>query len=537
MDVREALALVAADVDRGSLAPASAVRAHGDRMVRRRRSALAALTVAVVAVGAVTVGHSVSRSRPQPARPSPKPTPSAPLVVLQGCGHGQGCPGGPGPFRAVMDASPAGTQLAVDVTLPDGWIVHEVDWDVVRFGPSVRRPAPASDQSGLALVWPVRPPSGASDAFTTATQLAGLPGVSSAPTAATVDGHRAWQVHFFSAPTTGAAKESCIDPRYGSFPDEDYDPSTTPSGQCHPLFDVVWTDDITPGTQRDAVGFRSSAPVTVTLLDSPGIATPAGHGMLAIWTWGTATTQAGPAGDLLGRLHLGRFTNPSCGPAANTPPCVVTGGTYVVHGDPVLTTDGVTSWGRSASVQVPTGWSVSDDGRGNAWMASQTGTASAAVVWDPQLPGPPRRALIDAKAWATDLAARTALVAGPVVQTQVGGAPAWRVDLRPRPGATPFTQSDPAYEDTRCGVGPYFSVALACASAASSAATGLFLASNEQARVWIVQAAPDHVLLIGVWGKRWRHADPPPLPPALTAAGHLIGAVQLTSTTTPATTS
>ena len=440
MDVREALALVAADVDRAGLAPSDAVRARGEQLARRRRALAATVAVAVVVVGAVTIGQGVLRARPEPTRPTPAPTPrpSTSLVVLQGCGHGAGCPDGPGPFRAVMDASRPGTQLAVDLTLPAGWRVHEVDWDVVRFGPTGSGSGPAHVESGLALVWPVRPPSGASDAWTTALQLAALPGARTSPTGVTIDGHRAWQVQFSARPEQGASTASCIDPRYGSFADEDYDPPTDPSGGCRPLFDVAWQDDITPGTQSAAVGVRSAAPVTVTLLDSPGIATAVGHGMLAIWTWGTTSAHVPATADLLGRLRLGHYINPLCGEAVNTPRCVVSDGRYVVRGDPVVTADGVQSWGRSASVPVPPRWWVIDDGRGDVSMGSPLSTASAAMVWDPRLPGPPQASLTDARAWAADLAARATLVAGPVVRTQVGGAPAWRVDLRPRPGATPL---------------------------------------------------------------------------------------------------
>ena len=119
MDLREALVLVANDVDRSRMTTAPGLRARGERIVRRRRAvAAAAASAAVLLVAVVLVASGgVLRAHPRPVQP-PTPHPVAATVVLQGCGHGVGCPVGQGPFRAVLDSGRGGAQLTVIIAAP-----------------------------------------------------------------------------------------------------------------------------------------------------------------------------------------------------------------------------------------------------------------------------------------------------------------------------------------------------------------------------------------------------------------------------------
>src|SRR5207237_9003203 len=120
------------------LATAGQRRARGDRIVRRRRAvaAVAASTAVLVLAVALVAGGTALRAHPQPVQPpTPRPSPTATTVVLQGCGHGLGCPQSSGPFRAVLASGRGGDQLSVDMTLPRGWTVHEVSGNGVKVGP------------------------------------------------------------------------------------------------------------------------------------------------------------------------------------------------------------------------------------------------------------------------------------------------------------------------------------------------------------------------------------------------------------------
>lgn len=533
--VREALTLVASEVDRSRLGPPADIRARGDR-IRRRRRALAvqgAVAAAVVLLVASVVGGGVLRATPPPVQqPTPTPTQAADVgVVRQGCGHGLACPDGSGHLRAVLDAQRGGDQLSADFDLPSGWSVEEGSGNGFRLVDPTRR-------TGVAVLWPVGLPAGSTVAPTAeamAGALAHVPGsTTQTPQQVTIDGRTGWRV-LFAGPVAGPAQ--CLDPRTGLYEGENY-ARVGPDDMagCRRLLDLGVP---TVGQTPVAVGLSVSGGTEITLLDGLGIPAPGAPDVVALWRWGGGLTAPAPSRVVLESLRLGRFADPHCGTVYDhtLPLCAETDGRYVVHGDPVDSDTGIHRWLARAAVPVPAGWTVlADDGRGDVVLTDATGAMGAQLLWGPRLPGHPPTALDDARAWADATAGSSSVVATRPVEGQVGGRAAWRLDLSARSGAVAFRPSDPAYEDDRCGPNPApYAVAVACRSAAASfgAATstdgGVFFEGNMSARVWFVQVDPGRVLLVMVWGKQLHSGQPPALPPVLAATAAMTGSTTITT--------
>jgi hypothetical protein len=518
--VRNALMLVADDVDRSRLGAPADIRARGER-IRRRRRAIGAQLVAlavVVMVLAVWVGHGIPHAAPQPLQ-SPAPTPTPNLAQVQvvhgGCGHGLACPTGTGPFRVVLDSGRGGDQFSLELPLPPGWKMAESS------GNGIRAVAP-DGASGVSAVWPVRQASGSADALTMAEGLARLPGATAAAQSVDIGGRLGWRVAFSRAPS---GSSPCVDPRFGLYLGERYGGFGTAEGLgCARLFELGFpTSSVSTATP---VGLSGSGQVEVTLVDVRDLPTHGARSVLSLWHWGADLSADKSGQRLLAGMRIGAYADPYCG---MQPPCAAPHGSYVVHGDPIVTGTGIRAWGSQVSLRLPAGWTVDgDDDRGDASLGDDVGRAGAELVWEPQLPGQPPTVLQDARAWALATAGRSGVVSGPPVHVRLGGATAWRVDASANGAAAAFRQSDYPYVDPGCGGNPPpYAIALACQPAAAAAEGGIYLEGNETARLWFVQVDATHVLLVEVWGKRLRRAQPPGLPAALAATASMLGSLTI----------
>lgn len=518
--VRDALTLVAAGADRSRLGAPEDIRARGDRIRRHRRAVtvqLGALAV-VLMVLAVWVGHGIPHATPRPLQtPRPTPTPNqAQVQVARGaCGHGVRCPTGTGPFRAVLEAGRGGDQLSLDLPLPPGWEMWEMSDNGFRAGG-------ADDATGVSAMWPVRQAPGSADARTMAEMLARLPGATGAVRPVDVGGQPGWRVVLVVVPS-GSAR--CIEPRSGLYVDErTYPVGLGGDAGCASLFQLGFPTASVP--TPEPIGLSGSGQVEITLVDVRDIPTRGARSVLSLWRWGSSLSPDGPGAALLAGVRIGAYADPYCGAAADA--CPVPNGSYVVHGDPIVTSTGIHTWRSQVSLRPPPGWGVGDDGRGDVNLRDPASYAGAQFVWEPQLPGRPPTVLGDARTWAVATAGRPGVKSSTPVRVQVAGRTAWRVDVSADKSAVPFRQSDPPYTDAGCGGNaPYFAVALACQPAAAATESGEYLEFNESARLWFVQVDPNRVLLVEVWANRLHRAQPSGLPAALAATRSMIGSLSI----------
>ncbi len=517
--VRDALTLVAADVDRSRLGAPADIRARGDRIRRRRRAVAAevgALAMAV-AVVAVLVGHGIPHAAPRPLQtPRPTPNPAQVQVVRGACGHGVGCATGTGPFRVVLDAGHGGDQLSLDLPLPPGWSLWEMSDSGVRAG------AP-DGTAGVSAMWPVRRAPGAADARAMAESLARLPGATVAAQPVDVGGKPGWRVVFARVPS---GSTHCADPRFGLYEDERTNPFGPVGGLgCASLFQLGLPTASASTVTR--IGLSGWGQVEITLVDVRDVPTRGARSVLSLWRWGPVLSPDGPGPALLAGVRIGAYADPYCG--ADVGVCSVPNGSYVAPGDPVVTSTGIHSWDSQVGLRVPAGWGVGgDDGRGDVHLVDPASYAGAVIVWEPQLPGQPPTVLHDARAWAVATAGRPGVASRTPVRVQVAGRTAWRVDVSANRSAVPFRQSDPPYVDSGCSGDPlYFAVALACWPAAAATHGGEYVEINESARLWFVQVDPNRVLLVEVWANRLHRAQPSGLPAALAATTSMIGSLSI----------
>ncbi len=514
--VRDALTLVAADVDRSRLGAPADIRARGDRIRRRRRAVtaqLGALAVAV-AVVAVVVGHGIPHAQPRPLQtPRPTPTPNqAQVQVVRGaCGHGVRCATGTGPFRVVFESGRGGDLLSLDLPLPTGWSLWEMSGNGVRAGET-------NGGTGVSAMWPVRQAPGSADARAMAQMLARLPGAVAAQPV-DVGGQTGWRVVFARVPS---GSTPCVDPRFGLYVDERTNPGGPAGGPgCASPFQLALPTASVPAPTL--VGLSGTGQVEITLVDVRDIPTRGARSVLSLWRWASSLSPDGPGAALLAGVRLGAYADPGCGVDSGQPPCPAPNGSYVGHGDPIGTSTGIHAWGSQVRLRPPPGWGVDDDGRGDVYLRDRASYAGARFVWEPQLPGTPPTVLQDARAWAVATAGRPGVVSSPPVRVRLAGRTAWRVDISADRSAVPFRQSDPPYVDRGCGDGPpYFAVALSCPPPLAATDVGVYLEINESARLWFVQVDPDRVLLVEVWANRFHRAQPSGLPAALAATASML---------------
>ena len=187
-----------------------------------------------------------------------------------------------------------------------------------------------------------------------------------------------------------------------------------------------------------------------------------------------------------------------------------------------MTLSGIHDWRAHATVNLAPGWSVlSDDARGHVSLVNRDDVTSAMnVVWQPA-PASGTWSATDAHAWATAMLHRPHLTATAVQATTLGGRPAWTVDVAVR-------QNVPEAGVPCPGSTTGYAVTLECSGPGPNP-PGTALFSNEQARLWFVQADEGHVLMVSVVGTKIHIGQPPILASAVAATASMIDSLRIST--------